>query len=90
MEGFTPQFWLQVILTFGAVIGGYATIKSELKNIGESLKLERSEREKHAANDDMTFHDIRNHLQEHHGRLSRMEGQNDLAEKMAEAIRGQR
>ena len=87
MEGFTPQFWLQVVLTVGAVVGGYATLKSELKSIGESLKLERAEREKHAANDDVSFHDIRNHLQEHHGRLSRMEGQNDLAEKMAEAIR---
>lgn len=87
MEGFTPQFWLQVVLTVGAVVGGFATLKAELKNIGRSLDLERTEREKHAASDDTTFHDIRDHLQNHHGRIAVLEGKNDLAERIADAVR---
>lgn len=86
-SGFTPQFWLQVGLTLAAVAAGFGMIKAELKNIGRSLDLERKEREKHVEADDQSFHDIRDHLSSHHGRISVLEGKNDLAERIAEAVR---
>lgn len=86
MDGLTPAFWLQVILTVGTVAAGFGVLNANVKNIARSLDLEREAREKHAADDDKSFHDIRDNLQEYHGRLSRIEGQHNLAEAIAEAF----
>ena len=89
-EGLTPAFWLQVILTVGTVAAGFGVLNANVKNIAKSLDLERQSREEHAKQDDKSFHDLRDQMQGHHGRISRIEGQQDLAEKIAEAFRGAR
>ena len=86
MEGLTPAFWIQVILTVGAVAAGFGMLRADLKNIAGNLKIEREERQNHVSSDDKTFHDIRDELQGHHGRISVLEGQNDLAERIATAF----
>lgn len=57
------------------------------KNIAAFLDmLAQSEGTAGKADDDKSFHDIRDNLQEYNGRLSRIEGQHNLAEAIAEAF----
>lgn len=87
MDVLTPAVILQIVVTVGAVAAGYGMLRADLKNIARSLDLERQERQNHINSDETSFHDIRGNLQEHHGRLSRIEGQHDLAERIAAALR---
>lgn len=90
MEGFTPSFFLQLaiaLLSAGAV---YGAIRSDIKNLHRRLDEEREAAKLHRSEDDTSFHDIRNDIQGHHGRISRIEGQGDLADKLALALKGER
>ena len=86
MEGFTPQFWVQLLIQVAVLAGVFGMIRADVRNIGREITEERRLREAHAKEDDDSFHDIRDHLQTQHGRLSVLEGQNQLAERIAEAF----
>lgn len=86
MEGFTPTFFLQLVIAIGSAGAIYGAIRADLSNMKRSLDQDREERKAHAKDDDESFHDLRNKLGDYNGRLSRIEGQHDLAERLAEAI----
>ena len=87
MEGFTPSFFLQLIIALGSGVGAFYAMKADLKNMHSMLEQEREAAKQHRAEDDQSFHDIRDKLSGHHGRLSRMEGASDLAERVVSAMK---
>lgn len=87
MDGFTPTFFLQVLIAFGSAGAIYGAIKADLKNMHARIEEQATAARDHRKEDDDSFHDIRNELQGHHGRIARMEGQNDLAERVVAALK---
>lgn len=71
---FTSQFFWQFLI--GAFTGGgaYMAVRLDLKHMHEKIDEEKRLREEHAKEDDESFHDIRDHLQGIHGRVSLLEG----------------
>ena len=74
MEGFTPTFFLQVVIAIGTAGAVYGAIKADLKHMHQRLEDEIRLREAHAAADDISFHDVREHLVNIGNRVSRIEG----------------
>lgn len=74
MEGFTPTFFLQLLIAVGSAGAVYGAIKADLKNLRKDLDEEKRLRESHAANDDETHHDIRGEISAVSGRVSVIEG----------------
>ena len=74
MDGFTPTFFLQLVIS--VLSGGiaYGVLKTDLKNTIAGLNEERRLREEHEKNDDKTHHDIREELGIVSNRLATMEG----------------
>lgn len=91
MEGFTPAFFLQIVIAVGTAGAVYGAIKADLKNLHHRVSEEREERRKHEAEDDATFRDLRDKLGEVSNRVARNEGANDatsrIADTLVEAIR---
>lgn len=87
MEGFTPAFFLQVVIAIGSGGLAYGVMKADLKNLMRSVDEERRIREKHEKDDDETHHDIRNELGILSNQVARMEGANDLSEKIVSALK---
>ena len=74
MEGFTPTFFLQVVIAIGTAGAVYGAIKADLKNMHARLENEIRLREAHATADDLSFHDVREHLVDIGNRVSVIEG----------------
>jgi hypothetical protein len=74
MEGFTPTFFLQLVIS--VLSGGiaYGVLKTDLKNTISGLQKETQLREDHEKEDDETHHDIRDKLGEVVSRVSILEG----------------
>jgi hypothetical protein len=74
MDGFTPTFFLQLVIS--VLSGGiaYGVLKTDLKNTISGLNEERRLREEHEKDDDETHHDIRDKLGEVAGRVAIIEG----------------
>lgn len=87
MEGFTPTFFLQLVIAIGSGGIAYGVLRADLKNLIRSVDEDRRLREEHAKEDDNSFHEIRNELQSQHGRLARVEAANDLAERFVSALK---
>lgn len=90
MDGFTPSFFLQLVLAVGSAGAVYGAIKSDLTNTIRSLDEERRLREEHEKNDDETHHDLRGEIQDVKVRQAVLEGKQTMANDILEAVRGQR
>lgn len=80
------SFLLQLVITLVAGGALWGAIRADIKNMHVKIEEEKRLREEHAKQDDKSFHDIRGDLQGHHGRISRMEGANDVGERIAAAL----
>lgn len=87
MEGFTPTFFLQLLLVIGSAGAVYGAIKTDLKNMHYRLTEEREAAKHHREETATNFHEVRGAIHEHHGRLARVEGANDLAERVVSALK---
>ena len=74
MDGFTPEFFLQVVIAIGSAGVMYGAVRSDLSNMRRSLDDERRLREKHEGEDDETHHDIRGELGILANRVSEIKG----------------
>jgi len=74
MDGFTPQFVLEILIAVGSAGAVYGAIRMDLKNQREGLAEEKRLREKLAEDTDATFHDIRGGMEKVSGRVSVIEG----------------
>jgi hypothetical protein len=74
MEGFTPTFFLQLVIALMAGVGSYYAIKTDLRNCIDGLKKETALREKHEEEDDKTHHDIRGEVGVVSNRVAILEG----------------
>ena len=83
----TVELFLQLMVALGSGGVVYGTIRADIKNMIRSIDDERRLRELHEKDDDETHHDIRGTLQEHHGRIARIEGNHDLVETLVSALR---
>lgn len=86
MEGFTPAFFLQLVLVVGTAIGVYGAIKTDLRNLHHRMSEERTERTKHEAEDDVTHRELREKIGEVSNRVARNEGANDATSRIAETL----
>lgn len=75
MDGFTPTFFLNLVVALLSGGVAYGVLKTDLANTIENLRKETSLREVHEQDDDRTHHDIRGEIQVVSNRLSTMEGQ---------------
>lgn len=87
MEGFTPTFFLQLVIAIGSGGIAYGVLRADLKNLIRSVDEDRRLREEHAKEDDMSFHDLRGEIQAQHGRLAKLEGQHELADKLLAVVK---
>lgn len=87
MEGFTPAFFLQVVIAIGSAGAMYGAIRADMKNLMRSIDDDRRLREMHAKEDDESFRDIRDELQVQHGRIASLEAQHNIVKDLAEALR---
>ncbi len=74
MDGFTPTFFLQLVIAIGSGFGAYMAIKTDLRNTIEGLRKETELREKHEGEDDKTHHDIRGEVGVVSNRVAVLEG----------------
>lgn len=74
MDGFTPTFFLQLVIS--VLSGGiaYGVLKTDLKNTIAGLQKETELREKHEGEDDRTHHDIRGEIGAVSNRVAVIEG----------------
>lgn len=74
MEGFTPTFFLNLIIALLSGGIAYGVLKTDLKNTIAGLQEETRLREKHEESDDKTHHDIRGDLSTVSNRVAVIEG----------------
>lgn len=74
MDGFTPTFFLQLLIAVGSAGAVYGAIRADLNNLKNGLDEEKRLREDHAKNDDKSFHDIRDEIAGVGNRVSLIEG----------------
>jgi hypothetical protein len=74
MDGFTPTFFLEVLIAVGSAGAVYGAIRSDLTNLRRDHENEKRLREEHAATDDKSFHDIRGDVEKVSGRVYVIEG----------------
>jgi thiamine phosphate synthase YjbQ (UPF0047 family) len=75
MDGFTPTFFLNLVVALLSGGVAYGVLKTDLANTIERVSEETRLREKHEKDDDATHHDIRGELQTVSSRIATMEGQ---------------
>jgi len=85
MDGFTPTFFLQLLLAVGSAGAVYGAIKADLTNTIRSLDEERRLREQHEKDDDQTHHDLRGAIQEVKVKQAMLEGKQSMAVDILEA-----
>jgi len=73
LDGFTPTFFLELIIALLSAGGVYGAIRMDLKTLRERVDEERRQREAHAKEDDDCFRELRDDLGGIHGRLSVVE-----------------
>jgi hypothetical protein len=74
MDGFTPGFFLNLVIALMSGAIAYGVLKTDLKNAIAGLEEERRLREKHEGEDDKTHHDIRGEVGAVGNRVSLLEG----------------
>lgn len=74
MEGFTPSFFLQLVVAVGSAGAVYGAIRADLNNMKRSLDEERRLREEHSKEDDKSFHNIRGDIGTVSNRVALLEG----------------
>jgi hypothetical protein len=74
MDGFTPQFVLEVLIAVGSAGGVYGAIRTDLKNQREGIAEEKRLREKLAKDTDESIHDVRSDIEGVSGRVYVIEG----------------
>lgn len=74
MDGFTPGFFLNLIIALLSGGIAYGVLKTDLKNCIAGLQKETALREKHEAEDDKTHHDIRGAVGVVSNRVALLEG----------------
>lgn len=62
MDGFTPTFFLQLLIAVGSAGAVYGAIRADLNNMGTGLAEEKRLREKLASDTDASFHDVRDEV----------------------------
>ncbi len=87
MEGFTPTFFLQVLVAVGTAGAVYGAVKADLKNMHRRLEEEIEARKEHSKADDQIFHDIRGAIGLISNKVAHLEGADDLAERIAAALK---
>lgn len=74
MDGFTPAFFLQVVIAVGSAGAMYGAVRADLRNMMRGIDEERRLREEHEKSDDSTHHDIRRTIQAVSNRVALLEG----------------
>lgn len=74
MDGFTPTFFLEVMIAVGSAGSVYGAIRADLTNLRREHEDEKRLREEHAVADDKSFHDIRDDLGLVSNRVAVIEG----------------
>lgn len=74
MDGFSPSFFLQLLIAVGSAGAVYGAIKTDLKNLHAGLEEEKRLREAENKDTDKSIRDIRDDITGHHGRISKLEG----------------
>lgn len=74
MEGFTPTFFLNLVIALLSGGMAYGVLKTDLKNAISGLQKETELREQHEKEDDKTHHDIRGDLGAVSNRVAVIEG----------------
>lgn len=74
MDGFSPSFFLQLVIAVGSAGAVYGAVRADLANLREKLEEETRLRENAGKETDAAIHDIRNDITGHHGRISKLEG----------------
>ncbi len=87
MDGFTPSFLLQVIIAIGSGGLAYGVMRADLRNLMRSMDEERRIREEHEIEDDEIHASIRGDIVDVSNRISRIEGANDLTERLAAVLK---
>lgn len=75
MDGFTPTFFLNLVVALLSGAVAYGVLKTDLANTITRLTEETRLREKHEKDDDETHHDIRGDIQTVNSRVATLEGQ---------------
>lgn len=78
MEGFTPTFFLQLVIALVSGYGAFVAMKADLRAMFRELENEKRLREEHEKEDDKTHHDIRGELQVVGNRVSVIEGRTQV------------
>lgn len=74
MDGFTPAFFLNLVIAIMSGGIAYGVLKTDLKNTIAGLANELRLREEHEKKDDQTHHDIRDEMSGVSNRVSIIEG----------------
>lgn len=74
MEGFTPSFFLQVVIAICSGAGAFYAMKADMKNMFRRLETEERLREKHAEDDNANFKEVHAKVDGVTDRLSMLEG----------------
>lgn len=74
MDGFTPTFFLNLVIALLSGGIAYGVLKTDLKNTIAGLQDEKRLREAHETEDDKTHHDIRGELGAVSNRVATLEG----------------
>lgn len=77
MEGFTPAFFLQLLIAVGTAGAVYGAIKADLRNMHRQLEELKGDFKDHVKSDDETHHELRQADQAALGRVSTIEGRLD-------------
>lgn len=73
-NGFTPTFFLQLVIAMVTGVGAYYAIKTDLKNTIDGLSEEKRLREKLSDDVDASIHDVRGEIGIVSNRVSVLEG----------------
>jgi len=79
MDGFTPTFFLEVLIAVGSAGAVYGAIRADLNNLRREHDAEVKLRERHAKADDDSFHDIREDIVLVSNRVAVIEGRLERA-----------
>lgn len=74
MDGFTPAFFLQVVIAVGSAGAMYGAVRADLRNMMRGIDEERRLREEHEKSDASAHHDIRGTIQAVSNRVALLEG----------------
>lgn len=79
MDGFTPTFFLEVLIAVGSAGAMYGAIKNDLKSMHEKIATETRLREALAEETGKAIHSVRGAVQEVGLKIAAMEGERRAA-----------